>query len=473
MEPYEFQWSEAHTFFSIHDRSVLTYGPYAFGQPQRVDYVVFGNPQTVAAYASSAMLSEWQAMSSTWLQPGVQERILSESASACQDLAELSNAFKEQPLSDASNAFLWETLDGMCRHIRRIGTIFSATQEAGTHALVKKAKAGLKGTAFDSEKSFSELTSPTQPDIVDDELSDIISLAKQVASDAQLEAHAQKHAWMFYQTFARGKVLESLHARVRQEQDTQTLQTQLDQIQAHRNELKEKQANAFAQLDSQTVDVLKLLQRLGHERLALKNAWAGAEWRFQSLYAEIARRTTTPLNDLLYAYTLDDFRSALLENKIPDATVIRERKQGYAVWRRDGQTQLLTGESADALRNKMGLDAVLTVSEVSGFVANPGMARGKAYVLHVAGMEQLIKDESAFQDGDVLITTMTQPGHAALVQRAAAVVADEGGVSSHASVIAREFGKPCIVGAKMATRVFKTGDLVEVDAEKGIIRRIE
>lgn len=472
MEKYEFQWSEAHTFFSIHDRSALTYGPYAFGVPKHVDYVVFGNPNTVAAFASTAMLSEWRAMSVAWLEPGTKERILSESASAASDLAELAQRFQSKPVSDASNQALWETLDGMCHQIRRIGTIFSATQEAGTHALVDAARHGLKGTAYDSEKAFAELTSPTQQDIVNAELSDALALAQTEASDAQLDAHARTHAWMFYHTFSHGKVLESLRARIQQEKESGAIQKQFDQIQSHRIALKEKQIRAFADLDDRTVDALTLLQRLGHERLQLKNAWAGAEWRFQPLYAEIARRTTIPLNDLLYAYTLADFKAVLLQNKFPDAAVIRQRKQGYAVRRHANETRLLAGDSVDALRKELGLDAALDVSEIAGTVANPGIARGNAYVLHVSGAEQLMKDESLFKDGDVLITTMTQPGHAALVQRCSAVVADEGGVSSHASVIAREFGKPCIVGAKMATRVFKTGDLVEVDAEKGVVRRL-
>jgi len=57
------------------------------------------------------------------------------------------------------------------------------------------------------------------------------------------------------------------------------------------------------------------------------------------------------------------------------------------------------------------------------------------------------------------------------MKRAIAIVTDEGGLLSHAAIVSREIGKPCIVGTKIATKVLKDGDLVEIDADKGIIRK--
>ena len=56
------------------------------------------------------------------------------------------------------------------------------------------------------------------------------------------------------------------------------------------------------------------------------------------------------------------------------------------------------------------------------------------------------------------------------MEKAAAFVTDEGGITCHAAIVAREMKKPCIIGTKIATKVLKDGDLVEVDAEKGIVR---
>ena len=75
--------------------------------------------------------------------------------------------------------------------------------------------------------------------------------------------------------------------------------------------------------------------------------------------------------------------------------------------------------------------------------------------------------------GDVLVTSMTTPNMAPLVKNAVAVVTDEGGVLCHAAIIARELNKPCIVGTKIATQVLKDGDMVEVDANKGVVKIID
>ena len=58
------------------------------------------------------------------------------------------------------------------------------------------------------------------------------------------------------------------------------------------------------------------------------------------------------------------------------------------------------------------------------------------------------------------------------MKKAATIVTDEGGICSHAALVSRELGIPCIVGTKDATRIFKDGDIVEVDADTGVVRRI-
>ena len=68
---------------------------------------------------------------------------------------------------------------------------------------------------------------------------------------------------------------------------------------------------------------------------------------------------------------------------------------------------------------------------------------------------------------------MTRPEMVVAMKKAGAIVTDEGGITSHAAVVSREFGIPCIIGTKKATKVFKDGDLVEVDANRGVVRRVK
>lgn len=67
---------------------------------------------------------------------------------------------------------------------------------------------------------------------------------------------------------------------------------------------------------------------------------------------------------------------------------------------------------------------------------------------------------------------MTTPNMISIMKKAAAFVTDEGGVTCHAAIIAREINKPCIIGTKIATKVLKDGDIVVVDASNGIIKII-
>ena len=83
-------------------------------------------------------------------------------------------------------------------------------------------------------------------------------------------------------------------------------------------------------------------------------------------------------------------------------------------------------------------------------------------------LEAIKKAEEVF----VLVTSMTRPEMVVAMEKAAAIVTDEGGITSHAAIVSRELKIPCIIGTKIATRILKNGDLVEVDAFKGIVRKI-
>ncbi len=74
------------------------------------------------------------------------------------------------------------------------------------------------------------------------------------------------------------------------------------------------------------------------------------------------------------------------------------------------------------------------------------------------------------QEGDILVTTMTKPDFLPAMKRASAFITDEGGLTCHAAIIAREMNKPCIIGTKVATTTLRDGDLVDVDTQDGVVR---
>ena len=93
-----------------------------------------------------------------------------------------------------------------------------------------------------------------------------------------------------------------------------------------------------------------------------------------------------------------------------------------------------------------------------------GIVKGKARLLR--SREEMHKVE----EGDIIVAPMTIPEFLPAMKKASAFVNDEGGMLSHAAVVAREMKKPCIVDTKFATQVIKDGDELEVNADSGMVR---
>ncbi|MBU5438956.1 phosphoenolpyruvate synthase [Tissierella sp. MSJ-40] len=100
---------------------------------------------------------------------------------------------------------------------------------------------------------------------------------------------------------------------------------------------------------------------------------------------------------------------------------------------------------------------------VKGLPASPGIGSGK--VKNIKDISEI----SRVEDGDILVTVMTNPDMVPAMRRACAVVTDEGGRTCHAAIVSRELGIPCIVGAKSASEVLTEGMDITVDATRGVV----
>ncbi|MBI3623314.1 phosphoenolpyruvate synthase [Candidatus Pacearchaeota archaeon] len=98
---------------------------------------------------------------------------------------------------------------------------------------------------------------------------------------------------------------------------------------------------------------------------------------------------------------------------------------------------------------------------LTGLAASPGIAYGKVKIV----ME--MKDLEKITKGDILVTKMTNPDMVVSMQKSAAIVTDEGGLTAHAAIVSREMGIPAVVGTQDATKKLKDGDIITVDAFKG------
>lgn len=104
---------------------------------------------------------------------------------------------------------------------------------------------------------------------------------------------------------------------------------------------------------------------------------------------------------------------------------------------------------------------------LTGLAVASGVARGPARVI------RSVRSEERLLAGEVLVAPFTDPGWTPYFIPAAAIVVDLGGMLSHGSIIAREYGIPAVVNVGVGTTAIRTGDIVEVDGDKGIVTIIE
>lgn len=148
-----------------------------------------------------------------------------------------------------------------------------------------------------------------------------------------------------------------------------------------------------------------------------------------------------------------------IRNRIPSHYVFLSTPKG---------TQLYTGKMVDRVVQKgLFVGRKAEEQEIIGAIGSRGIAQGPVVIVRHSSSLAKVKR------GDVLMAVTTHPEYVPAMKQAVAIVTDEGGITSHAAIVAREMKKPCIVGTKTATHIFKDGDMVEVDAVKGIVRRMK
>ena len=184
---------------------------------------------------------------------------------------------------------------------------------------------------------------------------------------------------------------------------------------------------------------------------------------FNSFLGEIAKRSGYKKEELTFT-VFDEIESILLEKrdirkeiaKRKDKCFFAITPEGYSIISgTDANTYFRYGDSAE---NE-------GVTEIKGVVASPGYARGRVRIIRKT------HEMNDFKAGEILVANQTTPEFVPIMKKAAAIVTEQGGITSHAAIVSRELKKPCIIGTKVATSVLMNGETVEVDANKGVVRR--
>lgn len=185
------------------------------------------------------------------------------------------------------------------------------------------------------------------------------------------------------------------------------------------------------------------------------------------LLREIARRLQLSLQQVRFM-AFWETPKAISRNYFSDK-VLNERRNFSVYYQKNIKGIIYIGKKAKQFLAglKMEKAVVKNISTISGTVACPGKAKGRIKIINIPG------EMAKMNKGDIMVAQTTYPALVPAMKKAVAIITDDGGITCHAAIVSRELRIPCIVGTKTATKVLCDGDLVEVDAGRGVIKIIK
>jgi len=228
------------------------------------------------------------------------------------------------------------------------------------------------------------------------------------------------------------------------------------------------------------VERYKVSLRFGKKLISyidtLQEAIFFRSWRTERFYRniqylsgfldEISRRLGVKIPSEVFYILPTEITDLLRKELKMDEGIIRERKRGYLMWGNGEKTQIYSGNIVTRVKKKIKFLSTKTQehNKIHGQIACRGKVIGKVRVIRMKG------EFGKIRSGEILVVPSTTPDYVPIMKKSAAIVTDEGGLTCHAAIMSRELGIPCIIGTKIATKVLHNGDLVEVDANNGIIK---
>ncbi|MFA6416722.1 MAG: PEP-utilizing enzyme [Patescibacteria group bacterium] len=209
----------------------------------------------------------------------------------------------------------------------------------------------------------------------------------------------------------------------------------------------------------------KFLPILEDARLFSEPVFRDIENFMEAIAEDIAKKTGYRREQII-STTADEILKYFDKGKLPNKKHLSERYKKSAILVKQGKYWIYAGNQTNKIDNILLTQK--TSQSIKGSIAYKGIATGRVRLVIDPR-----RDSSAFRAGEILVTGMTRPEFLPIMKKAVAFITDAGGILSHAAIVARELKKPCIIGTHVATRLLKNGDLVEVDANKGIIKILD
>lgn len=357
------------------------------------------------------------------------------------------------------------------------GYVVDALLTSGTEDWLQSlvtAELGAKATA----EAVTHLTAPVFSTFVNDFEVRVLELAADVSDgtpEAKLLAEArrieEKYFWvrtnyLDYKRVTAGDILDEARKCAANEKNIgERVRKKKGAVDLNKK-LKEKLCTELG-VSEKLRRVLRLSETFAHIQDKRKECVLRNNTLFYEALETLARRNGFDPK-LVFYLTPEEFFAFLEFGKLPDWRLVSRRfDEGVLVLYFDGVSSMVYKDEIDPRVKAEHLFPNLEdIKELRGSTAFGGKAEGVVRVLR--NTSEIAK----FREGEILVANQTTPEFVPAMKKAAAIVTDQGGITSHASIIARELRTPCIVGVKNATKILKDGDRVEVDATNGVVKKL-
>ncbi|MCD4705838.1 hypothetical protein K8R61_02030 [bacterium] len=274
-----------------------------------------------------------------------------------------------------------------------------------------------------------------------------------------LDKHAQKYGWESY-SFHIGKILKSEDYFKKLKKID--IKKEFQEIEKSKVKQKEILIKAKKVLSSEEFKILQILQDIIYFRNFQKETMNECQFLSLNYLSGLARFLNINIDDLLLLVPREIIDALEGKNKI-NLKKVRQRKVNFRIMLKNKKCSVYSGK----IKVEKSQKSLGNFKKIRGQSAYKGKSEGLVRII-------VKKDDFInFKKDEILVTSMTSVDFIDVIKKSKAIITDEGGVTCHAAILSREMKKPCIIGTKVATQILKDGDLVEVDANKGIVNIIK
>jgi phosphoenolpyruvate synthase/pyruvate phosphate dikinase len=346
-------------------------------------------------------------------------------------------------------------------------------------------------------ETFSILTTPEKLSLIEIESKESIELAKLLRKDQKaknlflknsvdeikknlnkinyslqqkIKRHYQKYLWLHYNYEGPVLELEYFLEIWRGLLKQNNIEELIKEGKSNFTEIKEKRVKIFKELDFSEKE--KKFFDVARDIVWLKS------WRKDCMYygayvldkiaKEIGRRLGLSLRQVRF-FCYWEVKGALLKDKY-DVDKLNERYNFSLVYTDSVHRPVVySGQAARKFLDRCTFieQKIKKVEKLFGVCASPGKAKGYVSII------ETVDDLKKMKKGNVMLSETTYPSLVPAMKLSSAIVTNVGGLTCHAAIVSRELKKPCVVGTKIATKVLCDGDLVEVDADRGVVKKLK